>query len=246
MDKPTYSALYISRLLCLLMFGQTLPSWSNMCPTEYKNLQSFLALQHHGNKTDPGLPASKIFPLCFGSSRMSYDIIIDIVSVISPQCCWSQNCTAPLPQKVPLCIITQSYSLAGQFSGPKSDEQTGVCLPALASRIHFMSPQTVLCFFWWLCGAGCLTVALWGGLAWTKHWCQLGEAILVPVCSVISQTNQTPSAKNALAPTCVLRDPSVARGACCVWPPCQPFAVLLLQSVVSLDDRPFRSPLWGL
>lgn len=71
-----------------------------------------------------------------------------------------------------------------------------------------MSPETVPCWHWWLRGAACLTVALLSGLAGTKRWCQWGEAALAPVCSVISQTNPTASAKNAMAPASVLCNPN--------------------------------------
>lgn len=71
-----------------------------------------------------------------------------------------------------------------------------------------MSPETVPCWHWWLRGAACLTVALLSGLTGTKRWCQWGEAALAPVCSVISQTNPTASAKNAMAPASVLCNPN--------------------------------------
>lgn len=45
-------------------------------------------------------------------------------------------------------VINRSYSYATLFSVPKSDEQTDVHLLALASGIHFVSPQSVLCCYW--------------------------------------------------------------------------------------------------
>lgn len=120
-----------------------------------------------------------------------------------------------------------------------NDEQIGVCLPALSSGIHFVYPQTVLCCYWWLCGAVCLTLALWSGLVGTKCWCQQGEATLAPVCSVISQTNPTASARNALAPTCVLCDPIRHLG------PVVTFTTNVYLNVASLDNIWFHIMLKG-
>lgn len=130
----------------------------------------------------------------------------------------------------------------------ESDEQTGVCLPTLANEFHFVSLQTVLCCYWWLCGSRCLTVALWSGLVGTKLWCQWGEATLVPVCSVISQTNPAASARNALS-----SNPCPAWPPCCIGPllqltpSCQlPWTFTMVFAKSQVFHRIFKCQLWQL
>lgn len=75
------------------------------------------------------------------------------------------------------------------------------------SGIQVLSARAVPCFYW-----RCLIGDLWTGLAVTKLWCQLGEATLASVCSIISQTSPIALARNALPLTSVLFDPNMLGG----------------------------------